>query len=504
MGMTGRAIVLVPLLPVLLAAGKIDPHNPPEGRFLDDWAEIYMAGGKVGYAHSTMTREGKEIRTQTAMTMRIGRVDQPVEIETVQSTTESLDGSPARFSMDLNASVMKTSMRGTIKDGKVTVVTSQYGMEQTQAFDFPSGALMGWGLFRDGLLRKYDPGTQYTVKTYAPEFRLDGPVDAVTKVGDWEEFEQQGRKRRGQRVSITMESPIGAIELHSWVDEHRNPLKAEIPMAGLGNIVMITTTQEKALADFIPPEIFLKSSLKAGRALQPEKLARVKYRIRPTQPDIDLSDIPATGMQTPAKRDDGSVDLRVVRQSHKKPESPERRLSADELREFLEPNLNINTADPKLVELGRSAGGEEKDPYKLADRLRRFVTDFVTSKSLNIGFATASEVARTKEGDCSEHGVLLAALARLNGIPSRVAVGLAYVPVFGGESDVFGYHLWTQFYIDGRWIDVDAALRETECSPIRIAFATSSLKNTGLADLTLPLLSKIGAIAIDIVEVEPR
>ena len=50
--------------------------------------------------------------------------------------------------------------------------------------------------------------------------------------------------------------------------------------------------------------------------------------------------------------------------------------------------------------------------------------------------------------------------------------------------------------------DLDAALKETVCSPARIAFAASSLKNTGLADLSLPLLFKIGAIDIDIVETE--
>ena len=145
---------------------------------------------------------------------------------------------------------------------------------------------------------------------------------------------------------------------------------------------------------------------------------------------------------------------------------------------------------------------EKGEPFALADRLRRFVTDYVADKNLNIGFGTASEVCRTKEGDCSEHGVLLAALGRLSGLPSRVAVGVAYLPVFGGREHIFGYHMWTQFFIDGRWIDVDAAIPETECSPTRIAFATSSLKNAGLADLSLPLLSKIGAIDIDVLEVE--
>jgi hypothetical protein len=89
-------------------------------------------------------------------------------------------------------------------------------------------------------------------------------------------------------------------------------------------------------------------------------------------------------------------------------------------------------------------------------------------------------------------------------LPSRVVVGLAYVSAFGRQDDIFGYHMWTQFHIDGRWLDVDAALRESDCSPTRIAFATSSLRSTGLADLSLPILSKIGSIDIEIVEVEKR
>jgi hypothetical protein len=51
-------------------------------------------------------------------------------------------------------------------------------------------------------------------------------------------------------------------------------------------------------------------------------------------------------------------------------------------------------------------------------------------------------------------------------------------------------------------VDFDAALRETDCSPTRIAFAVSSLKNAGMADLSLPLINKIGAIEIDILDVE--
>ncbi|MHC4698640.1 MAG: transglutaminase-like domain-containing protein, partial [Planctomycetota bacterium] len=196
------------------------------------------------------------------------------------------------------------------------------------------------------------------------------------------------------------------------------------------------------------------------------------------------------------------IEIVVTRQPHKprpggNPEPP-----TGDMSEYLDGNLMINIADPQLIELAKRAAGREEEPFALADTLRRFVTDYVATKSLNIGFATASEVCRMKEGDCSEHAVLLAALGRLKGLPSRVVVGLVYVPRLGGRSDVFGYHMWTQFMIDGVWFDVDAALRETDCSPTRIAFATSSLKDAGLADLSLPLLSKIGGITIDILDIQ--
>jgi transglutaminase-like putative cysteine protease len=196
------------------------------------------------------------------------------------------------------------------------------------------------------------------------------------------------------------------------------------------------------------------------------------------------------------------VEVIVTRQSRDKGSVERGSLKSDELAEYLEGNLMINTDDPALIALARKAAAGETEAYALGDRLRRFVSEYVDAKTLSIGFATASEVCRTKEGDCSEHGVLLAALGRLNNLPSRVVVGLAYVPFFGGRSDIFGYHMWTQFYIDGQWVDFDAALRESECSPTRIAFAVSSLQSAGLADLSLPMLSKIGAIDIDILDVE--
>lgn len=515
-----------PLLMAVVAAlaaparsAPIDLHDPPAGRFSDDWMEIYLAGQKVGYAHSTMTREGDVVHSSTTTVMQLGRVEQPIKVTVAERAVETLDGKPKSFESVQDLAVQKIVLRGSFEGGKVNIVSSQFGIERREEYPVPEGArLKTWGGYRESLLRGFAPGTQYRMDLYEPSFRLDAPIVATTHVGEEEAFELRGRKIRGRKVTTTMSAPMGELKVLAWVDEEGRPLLGRMPAPGLGDMEMVTVDQAKALAEFVPPELFMATVVKAKRKIDYKNAQAIRYRLRTTHEGAELGEIPDTGGQRVVQRGEDSVELMVTRPRHRKDDKgttaegaadgaplPEGRLAARDpaLAEYLDGNLMMNLDDAKLVALAKQAAGDEREPFALADRLRRFVGEFVESKNLNIGFASASEVARTREGDCSEHGVLLAALGRLNGLPSRVAVGLAYVPLFGKQDDIFGYHLWTQFYLDGRWIDFDAALNEPVCSPIRIAFAVSSLKSAGLADLSLPLLNKIGAIDIDILEIEP-
>lgn len=497
------------MAPAMVRAQATDFSNPPQGRFMDEWFELHMGGGKIGYAHNTTSRDKDRIETGTDFHIKIGRADSPVVMDTTQRTTETLAGAPLGFESEMRFSQMKSGMRGTIKDGKITVVTSQYGMDQTQEFSFPKDALLSWGLFREQMTRGFTPGTKYSLKTYAPDLRLDDAITATVAIGDWEEFEVAGKKGRGQKMTVTMEGPTGSLDMISWVNKDGLPLKSRVAMPGLGDMEMLAVSQAAAVADFVPPEMFMTTVLKANRKIDKDATQSIRYRIKSKQPGTEPLTLPETDSQKVKRIDDQTVEVAVSRLPHGNAETRKHGNAEtngkknDELAEYLEQNLMMNNADAKLIELAKEAAGGEREPYALGDRLRKFVTEYVTTKSLNVGFATASEVARTREGDCSEHGVLLAALGRLNGLPSRVAVGLAYVPIFGGQNDIFGYHLWTQFYIDGKWVDFDAALRESDCSPIRITFAVSSLKNAGVADLSLPLISKIGAIDMEILEIQP-
>lgn len=501
------AIVWV-VAPTVAEPQPIDPHNPPEGLFSNEWAEIYLAGNKVGYAHATMSRDADIIHTVTKMRMDLGRVGQSITIELNQSTKETLAGVPLTFGSNTKMATVSTKTAGTVADGKVTIVSSQFGMDQTQTFDFPKGAVMTWGTYRESILRGFQTGTTYDLSVYAPDMRMDDAVVATTKVGEMEEFEHRGAKRKGRKMSVTMTSPIGSLELVSWVRPDGQPIKSLLPLPGMGNLAIIEADEQAALSDFVAPEIFITTTIKAGRPIDRRRVKRITYRLSRIGSDDSPSDskqteLPQTGMQQVTRVSEDTVRLVVQRQEHKIAGWQEGVYQKPVPSEYIDANLAINTGDPDLRKLANRAAGGLVEPFALADKLRKFVSEYVTTKNMNIGFATASEVCRQRTGDCSEHAVLLAALGRLNGLPSRVVVGLAYVPLLGNERDVFGYHMWTQFFIDNRWIDVDAALGETRCSPARIAFAVSSLKNAGLVDLSLPLLGRIGATELQIVEVEP-
>ncbi len=490
-------------VPISWAAAPVNIDNPPQGRFNDDWAEIFVGGAKSGYAHSTMSREGDHVQTHTMMKLRLGRAGQAVEFSVTQDTTETLAGVPLSFESIMDMSFTKTVMRGTVREGRVTLVSSQYGMDQTQTFEYPIGAVMTWGAYRESMRRGFKSGTTYSVPMYAPDLRLDGPITAKTAVGDVEPFEHRGKTLRGRKVTLSMESPLGSLELVSWVDEHGEPLKARIPLPGLADLEVITTDQQTAVSEFVAPEIFMTTTIKSPRPLERGKLNRIRYRLTVRDENAAAPTVPETQMQKVTEKSARSIEVDVRRLPHGKAETTSREKLPAEFSEYLDANLIINADDPTLVELSKRIGDVETDAFVLGDRLRKFVTEYVQNKSMNVGFATASEVARNKEGDCSEHAVLLAALGRIKGLPSRVIVGLAYAPFFGGESDIFGYHMWTQFFIDGKWYDFDAALRESDVSPARIAFATSSLKNAGLAELSFGLLNTLGGLKLELLQVEP-
>jgi transglutaminase-like putative cysteine protease len=90
------------------------------------------------------------------------------------------------------------------------------------------------------------------------------------------------------------------------------------------------------------------------------------------------------------------------------------------------------------------------------EALTLFVRGYIVKKDMQRGLDIASRVAQSREGDCTEHAVLLAALARAFGLAARMVLGIALLEWHGHES-AFG-HAWVEHQLGGEWKPADAAL----------------------------------------------
>ena len=160
------------------------------------------------------------------------------------------------------------------------------------------------------------------------------------------------------------------------------------------------------------------------------------------------------------------------------------------------PNSYIQSDDPLIVADAKKAAGSETDPWRVAMALERYVDREVKDKNLTQAFATAAEVAKSREGDCTEHAVFLAALCRARGIPARVAIGLVYIE----GSGAFGYHMWTEAYIGQRWVPIDATLARGGIGAGHLEIAHTNLKGASAYSAFLPVVQILGRLKIEIVE----
>ena len=137
---------------------------------------------------------------------------------------------------------------------------------------------------------------------------------------------------------------------------------------------------------------------------------------------------------------------------------------------------------------------------RIATRLEKYVHEKLSKKNFSTAMASAAEVAQTMEGDCTEHAVLLAAMLRAKKVPSRIAAGLVYVESLNS----FGGHMWTEAFLAGEWIPLDATLGRGGIGAAHLKMAESALDEDSPLPVTtfLPLYNALGKLKIEVVKAE--
>lgn len=478
----------------------LDLSDPPQGLFDQQWLEVYLMGQKVGYAHITFKREDDVVSHRNYSWMKIARDSIVLEIEADYATRESLTGQPVSFNHSMTLAGQPVVSSGTIEDGDIAYQLQQGSYALNETVPFPKDAKMPWGARLLAEAKGTEPGTAYAFQLYSPDIDFKTAMSTKVLIVGEERFDFRGQQRRGLRKDETLLMGGTEIVSQSWLDEQGRLLKTVVNMAGMP-LEMYTADADRAVADFVPAELFLASFFQLGKPL-PRDAQQATYSIIYRSGASDIVE-PITGAYQQVQRvSPNAVHIVVQRADHATIDGTNGDITGLDRDAVLNSNLMINAADPKIVALANQALPQGwDDRIAAAHTLRTFVTAYINDKNLNVGFASASEVARDPRGDCTEHAVLLAALGRVHGLPARVAGGLVYLPEFGNKENIMGYHMWTQFYIDGRWLDFDAALGESECAPTRIALLVTSLHNASLTEVGMDLL-QLGRIDVELVEVE--
>jgi hypothetical protein len=206
------------------------------------------------------------------------------------------------------------------------------------------------------------------------------------------------------------------------------------------------------------------------------QLAMLKVKIT----NIEKSNLKLNGGRQTLKKDILVVQKETI------PTRPLRAANIPGNEGFLKPSPFIQSDDKKIVSQAQEIISPD-DPISVkASKLVAWVHKNVEKRPV-LSVPNALETLNNLVGDCNEHAVLLAALARAAGIPAQVEVGLVY------QRGRFYYHAWNVLFI-GTWVTADAVMDQMPADVTHIRFAR------GEVDQQIDLIGVIGKVRLRVLD----
>jgi hypothetical protein len=192
--------------------------------------------------------------------------------------------------------------------------------------------------------------------------------------------------------------------------------------------------------------------------------------------------LPQTGEQRVIMRD-GFVTLDICETCGPGlPSDPEMLAAA------LRPTAWLQSDHPRLQAIAAAARGYDVSDARKMEVLLERAVPYLDEADFN-GHYSALDTLERRRGDCTEAAVLLAALGRAAGIPTRVASGVSYSrESYHGVSNAFIPHSWVIAYVDGRWRSFDLALREFDSAHIALTIGDGDPRSIAAAGQLASLL----------------
>jgi hypothetical protein len=458
-----------------------------------------VQAARVGYVHTAYyeTSEAGQptVRIDGTIQIAVKRFGQETKQQISCTSVETPGGQVLRFQSEMQTGKDPVTLTGRVAGKRLEMETASQGKKIAGVIDW-SPEYGGFFALEQSLIRKpMQPGERRTLQALLLGFNQLATIEMVAR--DWEAVTLLHGTYKLLRIdTMSIFADGQKLEQTLWTDHTGDVRKTHSPAMGL-ETVRVTKAEALETTEAAQFDIGLSTTVKLQKSLpNAHDTKRVVYRVR-----LDGGDPAATFVngwtQNVKSLDANTAEITVYAV---RPDQPGNAVAPADpsISEYIEPNNWIQSDNAKIVALAKEATGDELDPWRTALKLEQFVHRYIKLINYSQAFASAAEVAENREGDCTEHAVLLAALCRARGIPARVAIGLVYMQA----TQEFGYHLWTEVYIDKHWIPIDATLAKGGIGAGHLKLAHSSLKGASAYSSFLPVVQVVGRLKIEVVEAE--
>ncbi len=496
------------LLSVLTA--KADPRQgqirPQKTRAVEPngatevWQVIYLGKSRIGHSRSytrPVTTGGKSfLKCEFQMHLAIKRFGQELQFDTRRETDELPDGGLQAFVYEMkNPPAAPTRASGRVQGNRLAGEINVGGTANDFSMPWEPGIKSPAYLDRLPVDHPFKPFQTLVCKEFLPEQMQVSEVhlsagrrEAVTLL--------DGRRKTLLKLTV-LESILPQTPSQSYLDERGNVVMSTAEMLGQ-TLTTYTVPAEEALKEIAGGELDIAVNTLVGSTVIPQahRTRQAVYRIKmrgedptPYFPNYPYQKVIRKGI------DECEITVRAV-----PPVATNRNIRVD--RQYLASSRYLQTTDSQVLMHVDRAARNIIEPAQVAVAMEKYVNQQLQRKDFSTALASAAEVARSLQGDCTEHAVLLAAMLRARNIPSRIAVGLVYIEPLSA----FGGHMWTEALLGDHWVPLDATLGQGGTGAAHIKLADSSFADNAPSPMTtfLPLVHVLGRIELTVVETSLR
>ena len=444
---------LVPVLWLAMAPG-VRAAEPVQ----TDWMAVLLGGRKVGHIEVERARDGGVLTTTQTLAIDFSRAGKPLHLSNTSISIEGPDDEPLGFAASTRMSSSSSTVEASRDSaGHYQVTTTVGGHSRIAVMDWPSGALLAEGQRRAIVAAGNRPGASYRLNEFDPSSRQVIAVQ-VDILGE-ETVPLPGGTMALSHQQQTLALAHGSQRLDLWVDQRGIARKGLMNLLGQP-LEMLACDRACALAPNQPVDMFRAATIPSPRLLPAYvRIVPMSYRVHVSggisQPFVETDEQQVVALGG----DDWLVEVGGPHAGRQAPPQPGDRAA----------NAWLQSDAPAIRRLAAQAVGNAQSDLARMRRLRAFVSDYITTHGLDVGYASALETLDSRQGDCTEYAVLLAAMARSQGIATRVVSGMVYADRFAGADRVFVPHEWVQAWVGGHWQSFDAALRHVDNSHLALA-----------------------------------